>query len=392
MKNKLKLAFEISDNHAQHAHMISLFNECLNDESILVSVYTNKESNVDDFYDLYFKIYKSNCFEQVSIKIVTDSLINRCKRKLVFLINKFKLSWIIPFIRKIFLKIKSAKTTEDYSSFYKNNASFFLQQDMLLTTELKGSYSILSSPVKLVWLLHGIVSNDNPYFKNWGCHLVVSPQVGLQEKLLQKVNLSKDTVFYHNAYLKKDVIEHGKVKDKLFANDNKIFVYNPHWDNGLNQSSWFQHGVEILEFFKINKEYNLIFAPHILLDKFYQIKISEEYTGLENIIIDTKSPQLINGTYIGYADYYIGDVSSQFFEFALCNKNLKSIFINASGMQWKSNPIYSYWETGIVINDVEELSTAIEHASLNSSDFSKFFYEIPSNQAKKLLEFLKSQF
>lgn len=390
MNKKYNFAFEVSDNIAQHGHMLSLLRECCGDPSISVTLYANKEENILFLKKQYLEHYKCEIIDNVKIHIFKDNKLNRIKRTTLSLINLLHIHKITPIIRKLFLKIKSAKTTEDYSLFYKKNSSFFLSQDIVLTTELKGSSWLLNSPVKLVWLLHGIISNDNPYFKNWQCNIVVSPQVNLEEKLKERTTVAPNTIFYKNAYLKKEIINNYKNTKSLFNNDNPVVVYNPHWDNGLNQSSWFNYGLNILEFFKKNSQFNLIFAPHLLLDKFYKIKVPQDYIDCPNIIIDLNSPNLTNGAYIGHADFYLGDVSSQFFEFALCNRTIKPIFINCSKMDWKKKPIYSYWGTGSVINDIDELCSAIENATPKDDGFIEFFHHIPDNQSKILLDFLKS--
>ncbi|MBN4866504.1 MULTISPECIES: hypothetical protein [Providencia] len=389
MNKKYNFAFEVSDNIAQHGHMLPLLHECCNDTSILVTLYTNKKENILILKKQYLECYQCELPANVDIYLFKDNRLNILKRKTLSLINILHIHKVTPIIRKLFLKLKSANTTEDYSLHYKKNSNFFLSQNVVLTTELKGSPWLLDSPVKLVWLLHGIISNDNPYFKDWQCDIVVSPQVNLEDKLKERIKIPKNTIFYKNAYLKKEIINSYKNKEKLFHNDNPIVVYNPHWDNGLNQSSWFNYGLDILKFFKENNQFNLIFAPHLLLDKFYKISIPQEYIDTPNIIIDLSSPNLINGTYVGHADYYLGDVSSQFFEFALCNTKIRPIFINCSKMDWKSKPIYSYWNTGLVINNIDELHFAIENATPNEDGFIEFFHHIPDNQSKILLDFLK---
>ncbi|MBQ0269534.1 hypothetical protein [Providencia huaxiensis] len=390
MKKKYSFAFEISDNIAQHGHMLPLLHASVSDSSLSVTLYTNRKENISNLQKQYVECYKKEIPINVNIYIIKDSKLNILKRKTLSLINILHIHKVTPIIRKVFLKVKSANTTEDYSLYYKKNSHFFLSQNVILTTELKGSSWLLDSPVKLVWLLHGIISNDNPYFKNWQCDIVVSPQVNLEKKLKERIPVPNSTIFYKNAYLKKEIIDSYKSKRKLFNNTNPVIVYNPHWDNGLNQSSWFSYGLDILDFFQKNNQFNLIFAPHLLLNKFYKISIPQEYINAPNIIIDLDSPNLTNGAYIAHADYYLGDVSSQFFEFALCNRKIKPIFINCSKMDWKRKPIYSYWNTGLVITNIDELYLAIENSAPNENAFNEFFHHIPNNQSQLLLDFLKT--
>lgn len=391
MKNKFNFAFEVSDNFAQYGHMLPLLHECMKDPSITVSLYSNNIFNIKKLESQYMLLYKDKNIISLQINILNDNVLNRLKKSALKTISFLGLKKVIPLIRTLFVKFKSSNTTEDYSNFYKNNSTYFLKQDLILTTELKGGDWIYNSPIKLTWLLHGIISNENPFFKNWKCHYVISPQVELERKLKERNLLPRNVIFYKNAYLKKDIIELKSTIAPLFLNSNPTIVYNPHWDNALNQSSWFKYGLEILNFFKENKNFNLVFAPHILLNKFYKIDIPEQFFNEDNIIIDIKSDNLTDGSYIKCADYYIGDVSSQFFEFCLCNERVKPIFINTAKMDWKNNSTYSYWNKGVVIENIDELPFAIKKLSNIQIDYSDIFYSIPKNQSKLLLEFLKNQ-
>src|SRR3546814_2724019 len=62
-----------------------------------------------------------------------------------------------------------------------------------------------------------------------------------------------------------------------FAERRPTVLYNPHFERGL--SSWRRMGRDVLEFFRASPDYNLIFAPHVVL---YQRGLrhgrSEEHT------------------------------------------------------------------------------------------------------------------
>jgi CDP-glycerol glycerophosphotransferase (TagB/SpsB family) len=159
-------------------------------------------------------------------------------------------------------------------------------------------------------------------------------------------------------YQKFDIINTDK-KVSFFNNDKPVVLYNPHFKREL--SSWYQFGQEILEFFYLNKQYNLIFAPHInLFNKrgFLSPKmINPKYFKADNIHIDLGSHHLVNMDYTLSADLYLGDVSSQIYEFILHPR--PAIFINAHKINWTNNPHYKHWKMGEVIEDVDNLENLL---------------------------------
>lgn len=113
----------------------------------------------------------------------------------------------------------------------------------------------------------------------------------------------------------------------FFGNGRPTFVYNPHFDPHL--SSWFRAGPDLLRWFASEEGsgYNCIFAPHVMLFR-KRWHISPEYRVMrrrpdvpaealaaDNILVDLDSPNLFDMSYTLGADAYIGDVSSQIYEF-----------------------------------------------------------------------------
>jgi hypothetical protein len=149
---------------------------------------------------------------------------------------------------------------------------------------------------------------------------------------------------------------------RLFANDKPIVVYNPHFEQGV--SSWQTHGLQVLDFFAASPRYNVIFAPHVILfkrSKRHQAMLPQKYYHLPNIVIDTESAALSDMTYILAADIYLGDVSSQVYEFLLNPR--PCVFLNAHKVQWHDNPYYSHWRLGQVVENVAtELAVALDLA------------------------------
>ena len=121
------------------------------------------------------------------------------------------------------------------------------------------------------------------------------------------------------------------------ANGRKTVLYNPHVSPHL--SSWYDDGLDVLEFFLHSTDYNLIFAPHVMLferplaltiDKLCVRRtgiVPSRYLEAPNIHVDFNSRACTDMTYTLAADLYLGDVSSQVYEFLL--RPRPCLFINS---------------------------------------------------------------
>lgn len=150
--------------------------------------------------------------------------------------------------------------------------------------------------------------------------------------------------------------------NQLFDNDNPTFYYNPHWELGL--SSYFKWQRFILDFFMVNKQWNLIFAPHPLVKHMssrekYNIDL-DKYNS-QSIIVDHESEKLVDGTYNILSDVYIGDVSSMVTEF-LNLKRRPCIFINAHEINWEEQESYHIWNYGEVVDDNRTFTLAVKNS------------------------------
>ncbi|MEH6828948.1 hypothetical protein [Parasphingorhabdus sp.] len=164
---------------------------------------------------------------------------------------------------------------------------------------------------------------------------------------------------------------------RLFDNDKPIVLYNPHFDPLL--SSWFRFGEQILDYFAQQNDYNLIFAPHVMLFqrkllasvehrllKFRQ-RIDPRFAALGHIHIDTGSTRSVDMTYTSAADIYLGDVSSQIYEFIRAPR--PAIFLNSHDAKWQGNANYEHWTFGPVLDDLAGLGAALAEVSPLSDPF-----------------------
>ncbi len=156
---------------------------------------------------------------------------------------------------------------------------------------------------------------------------------------------------------------------KFFDNDRPTVLYNPHFSPPT--SSWHGMGLEILEYFYSQNKFNLIFAPHINL---FQHKGGEsgaslpaKYFEAKHFYIDLGSEESVNMTYTRSADIFLGEVSSQVFEFTLNPR--PCVFINQDKIEYENDDNFRFWKCGSVIENIQELDTALSAAF---NDFEKY--------------------
>lgn len=154
---------------------------------------------------------------------------------------------------------------------------------------------------------------------------------------------------------------------KLFDNRPTI-VYNAHFDDAL--SSWERFAAPLIDAVALDGRFNLIVAPHVRL---FQGSTPEVRSAWENrstpdrIIIDLGSPRSRDMTYIRAADIYVGDVSSQIYEFLATPR--PCIFINAHGVDWKGSADYAMWRLGPVVGDMDGLLKELGSAEARHADY-----------------------
>ena len=144
---------------------------------------------------------------------------------------------------------------------------------------------------------------------------------------------------------------------RLFDNNRDTVIYNPHFDEKL--SSWWKYGKDIISYFKDQENFNLIFAPHIrILERLSNEDISfiRSLSGYENILADITSDRLFDMTYTRSADIYVGDVSSQVYEFIY--EPRPCVFILPERVDYRQNPDYAHCRFG----DVTFTQTDFFHA------------------------------
>lgn len=139
-------------------------------------------------------------------------------------------------------------------------------------------------------------------------------------------------------------------------------LYNPHFSK---LGSWDAFGEKVLRVFAAQDRYNLIVAPHVrLMDgrgrQARWSELAQAYAGHRHIHIDTGSDRCIDMTYTTFADVYLGDVSSQVYEFLRTPR--PCVFLDARGVDWAGDENYAHWRFGPVVRDPGALLETVDVA------------------------------
>ncbi|MBN4082049.1 MAG: hypothetical protein COC05_07080 [Gammaproteobacteria bacterium] len=248
----------------------------------------------------------------------------------------------------------------------KNNLQTLLQQDTLVTTD---KYNHMLGSRKTGYPLyiaadHGAGDRACGFedrYKNYD-YILISGKAKM-DRMLEK-NLVTPEKGRMIGYPKFDITFQSE-PESFFNNDNPVVVYNPHCK--YNETSWHRWGRKIIEYFIKDQRFNLIFAPHVLL--FQKNKdVPLEYYRAKNIKIDLHSERLSDMSYTKPADIYLGDVSSQVYEF-IGYKSRPCIFLNTHKRNWKNNENFRMWKMGDVVNDLSALETILMSALKNFNQY-----------------------
>lgn len=149
-----------------------------------------------------------------------------------------------------------------------------------------------------------------------------------------------------------------------FADQKPIVLYNPHFSAELG--SWTTDGHDIARNIVESGRYNLIIAPHIrMCDRRRGRAAAEAIFGLfriyPNVHLDFGSQRSIDMTYTSLADIYLGDVSSQVYEFL--RRPRPCLFVNSHGRAWRDDPNYAHWAFGDVVGNAAAVLSALDEAA-----------------------------
>lgn len=256
---------------------------------------------------------------------------------------------------------------------YGDNLDFFRSLDLLVVAEktsliLKTRYGL--DRLKIVHTRHGAGDRAigfNPASARFD-HILVSG-AKIRDRLVAEARVDPGAISIVG-YPKFDVVEPAAAAP-VGDDDRPVVLYNPHVSPHL--SSWFRMGRKVLDWFVRHDEYRLIFAPHVMLfERPFVLtvdrlridrpgRMEERYRHAPNIHIDLGSRASTTMAYTNQADIYLGDVSSQLYEFIA--RPRPCVFLDAHGFRWENDANFRQWHAGPVIGDVAQLGAALRSAS-----------------------------
>lgn len=258
---------------------------------------------------------------------------------------------------------------------YKDNLDFFKSLDILVVAEktslvLKSRYGL--EHLKIIHTRHGAGDRAIGFDRasaEFDHVLVSGPKV--RERLIAEAGVDPFRITVAG-YPKFDLCDTSRSAHPMLDSGRPVVVYNPHVSPHL--SSWYEMGRQVLDWFVDHEEYQLIFAPHVMLfERPFVLsidrlrlnrpgRIAERYFRAPNIHIDLGSRACTTMEYLNRADIYLGDVSSQVYEFLV--RPRPCVFLNAHRIDWRGDPNYAHWAAGPVIQRVEDLEHGLATAQL----------------------------
>lgn len=145
-----------------------------------------------------------------------------------------------------------------------------------------------------------------------------------------------------------------------FARAQRTVLYNPHKEPKL--TSWYQFIEPMLAGFAADPTMNLVVAPHVKLFRRRTEAVRDGWRARStaNVLVDPGSDRSVDMSYAVAADIYVGDVSSQVYEFLA--EPRPCVFLNAHRIDWRDDPSFAHWHLGDVVDDPADLMAAIRAA------------------------------
>lgn len=240
------------------------------------------------------------------------------------------------------------------------NAAAILRHDVAVVAERTSLWlpCIVRGRTAFVYNEHGAGPHANfASSRNRFATRILMPGNGMAERVRESGH--EDAPVVTVGYIKRDYIREVSGSGRLppFPEQRPVVAYMPHWLR--EKSSWWGMGEQVLDYFARSDRYNLVLAPHMRLPKFdpdFERRVAP-YRNCPNIHIDSSSYSLIDQTYVNAADIYLGDGSSQVLEFA--ERPRPVVLLNPDRIDWRSDPRFSHWQMGDVVESIGELDAAL---------------------------------
>ena len=240
------------------------------------------------------------------------------------------------------------------------NAWRFARYPTIVTTDATSSLlkRLPGFRSSLVYLMHGAGDREggyNPKLARFDLVMVNGPKD--KQRLIDR-GIVDDENCVAIGYAKFEVVRPPQTR--LFPNSQPIALYNSHFDEQLG--TYVKHGEALVREMERIRDWNFVVAPHVKLTGGPEIRSSAP-----NVIIDRGSVRSIDMSYTEAASVYIGDISSQLYEFL--HRPRPCIFLNLDRIDWRGHKNYVHFQLGQVIEKVEDLGPALARATALQPQF-----------------------
>ncbi len=233
------------------------------------------------------------------------------------------------------------------------NYSRIARFPLIVTTEISTAWlkRVPGFSSRLILIKHGAGDREGGYKKrheDFDFTLVAGEKD--RERMIARGLCRADTVAV-GGYAKFELRAKPR---RFFADDKPVLLYNPHFDAEL--SSWVRHGPAVLAALEALTGWNVIIAPHTKLAS----RVPPIASDAPHILVDMGSRRSIDMRYTMSANAYLGDVSSQVYEFLIQQR--PCIFLNLDHRDG-SGDAFAHWRLGQVIERVGDLQQALDRAT-----------------------------
>lgn len=273
--------------------------------------------------------------------------------------------WLVP-ARKILM--------------FRDNLDFFRQFDAVVTSEktsllLKDRYGL--DQLKIIHTRHGAGDRAIGFGKEsarFDLVLVSGPKIARRLETEAGLDPARIRVI---GYPKFDLYADCEPSNPFRDPTRPTVLYAPHPSPRL--SSYYRMGETLLRKFAASDRFNLVFAPHAMMYRRNFVttisppairrvpQVPAAAREAEHILIDTGSPALSDMTYTNLADVFIGDVSSQVYEFL--QRPRPVLHLDAHRVDWQDNANFAHWRAGPVTREAEMIIAEVERAIATHGDY-----------------------
>jgi hypothetical protein len=209
----------------------------------------------------------------------------------------------------------------------------------------------------------------------------VDPRFGLFELALVAGAADRRSTLEFNLLREEQVVAVGHVKlaglrrlghlerRRLFANERPTIIYNPHFHP--RRGTWARYGMAIIDAVRKDGRFNLVVAPHMRLFQASSEAFKRNLEALadpEWLVIDTGSSRSNDMTYTLGGDIYLGDFSSQVYEWLIYPR--PCVFIDQLGDGGlDDSKLPSMWQLGETVTNMDEVLPALHRATGSHGDY-----------------------